>query len=138
MIRYTDSCQNITAKMLDGFFVGWPKPPSQDTHLKILKQSDHIELAIDEEQSKVVGFINAISDGVLSAYLPLLEVLPEYQHRGIGKELLRKILSRLDGLYMIDLVCDEGLKPFYESLGMKQMIAMSIRNFEQQCGKTDS
>lgn len=138
MISYTNSCQNITADMLAGFFVGWPNPPSRETHLKLLTQSAHIELAIDDERSCVVGFVNAISDDVLAAYLPLLEVLPEYQHRGIGTKLMKRILKQLGNIYMIDLVCDQGLTPYYESLGLKQMIAMSVRNFKYQSGISDS
>ncbi len=29
--------------------------------------------------TSVVGFVNALSDGRLSAYIPLLEVLPDYR-----------------------------------------------------------
>ena len=35
-----------------------------------------------DDAGRVVGFVTAISDGVLSAYIPLLEVLPEYQGAG--------------------------------------------------------
>ena len=41
-------------------------------------------IAIDENTNQVVGFVTAISDGVLSAYIPFLEVLPEYKSIGIG------------------------------------------------------
>ncbi|WP_218212220.1 GNAT family N-acetyltransferase, partial [Pseudomonas sp. 2822-15] len=81
----------MTEEMLQGFFVGWPNPPSSHTHLKLLEKSTHIVLAVDDENEQVVGFITAISDGVLSAYIPLLEVLTEYQGRGIGKELVRRM-----------------------------------------------
>ena len=57
-------------------------------------------------RTSVVGFVTAVSDGVLSAYIPLLEVLPEYQDRGIGSELMRRILEQLDDLYMVDVLCD--------------------------------
>jgi ribosomal protein S18 acetylase RimI-like enzyme len=65
----------------------------------------------------VIGFATAISDGVMSAYIPFLEVLPEYQRQGIGTELIRRLLGQLDGLYMVDLSCDAALQPFYERLG---------------------
>jgi len=56
---------------------------------------------------------------VLSAYIPLLEVLPEWQGRGIGTELMRRLLDRLRGLYMVDLCCDAELEPFYRRLGLQ-------------------
>lgn len=66
-----------------------------------------------------MGFINAISDQVLSAYIPLLEVLPEYQRRGIGQMLVSKLKEDLQTYYMIDICCDENVLPFYEEQGFK-------------------
>jgi len=73
-IEYTSNINSITPNMLTGFFAGWPNPPSPDIHLKILQNSYRAFVAIDRDINQVVGFINAISDGVLSAYIPLLEV----------------------------------------------------------------
>jgi ribosomal protein S18 acetylase RimI-like enzyme len=65
----------------------------------------------------------------MSAYIPLLEVLPEYQGSGIGSELVRRVLAPVGDLYMVDLACDEELVPFYERLGfMRVGAAMGIRN----------
>jgi len=135
MIRYTDSIEDITPDQLrSGFFKGWPNPPSPETHLKILKSSDHIVLAIDEEAGQVVGFITAISDGILSAYIPLLEVLPAYRKQGIGTELMRRLMEKLRDLYMVDLITGPELEHFYRRFGMKPAFGMSIRNFARQAG----
>ncbi|MFH1687946.1 MAG: GNAT family N-acetyltransferase [bacterium] len=134
MIVYTSSPGDLSPSQLEGFFVGWPKPPSREAHLKMLHQASHVVLAVDDEIGRVVGFVNAISDGVLAAYLPLLEVLPEYQGRGIGKELMRKILQEIGDLYIIDLVCDDGLVAYYEGFGFKPGRTMMIRNYERQAG----
>jgi len=135
MITYLEKIDDISHPQLAGFFEGWPNPPSSSTHLKILRQSDHIVLAFDNEADRVAGFINAVSDGVLSAYIPLLEVLQEYRGRGIGGELVRRMLRQLDGLYMIDLTCDKDKFPFYERFGMRQSTGMMIRNFNRQSGR---
>jgi ribosomal protein S18 acetylase RimI-like enzyme len=132
MIAFCTSVEGIEADQLKGFFVGWPNPPSCEKHLQILKNSYKIILAIDSENDNVVGFINAVGDDIMSAYIPLLEVLPEYQKRGIGQELVKRMLSELNGLYMIDLVCDKNLVAFYEKLGMETITAMMVRNFERQ------
>lgn len=135
MIRYEYSSEGITPEMLKGFFVGWPHPPSPEAHLKILQSAYKIVVAIDDETGNVVGFINAIGDGVMSAYIPLLEVLPEYKNRGIGSELVKRLLAELSDLYMIDLTCDTDLQPFYKRLGMQPYTGMMIRNFDRQdCG----
>lgn len=134
MIRYTRTTEGITADRLRGFFVDWPNPPSPDTHLRLLAESDEIVLAIDDETGNVVGFVTALTDGVLSAYIPLLEVLPAYQRRGIGTKLMRLVLHRLGELYMVDLCTEEEMRPFYERFGMEAMVGMAMRNHERQSG----
>jgi len=49
-------------------------------------------------------------------------------------ELVRRILDRLDGLYMVDLLCDKQLIPFYERLGMHGATGAMLRNHEYQAG----
>ncbi len=134
MITYIDSLADITPDKLPGFFVGWPDPPTPETHLRLLRQSYAVELAVDDAFGQVVGFITAISDGVLVAFIPLLEVLPDYQEQGIGTELTRRLLDRLSHLYAIDLICDTDVQPFYARLGMQPYTAMIRRNYDRQSG----
>ena len=68
-IEYRSDLSGITEDMLAGFFVGWPNPPDSATHLRILRSSYCAFVAVDRDCNRVVGFINAISDGVLSAYV---------------------------------------------------------------------
>ncbi len=132
-IIYTDTLDNLTADHLrGGFFVGWPNPPTPETHLRLLRGSDHIVLARDG--GPVVGCITAISDGVLAAYIPHLEVLPAYKGQGIGSELVRRMLDKLRDLYMIDLICDTDVQPFYARLGMRPYTGMIYRNYDRQSG----
>jgi ribosomal protein S18 acetylase RimI-like enzyme len=134
MISYIDTIQGIAAEQLQGFFVGWPNPPSPATHLRILAGNYAILLARDDATGAVVGFITSISDGVSCAYIPHLEVLPAYQGRGIGSELVRRMLERLRQIYMIDLICDSNVQPFYERLGMHPYTGMILRNYDRQSG----
>lgn len=134
MITYTDDLAGITAEQLRGFFADWPTPPTPHTHLRLLRGSDALELAKDETTGRVVGFVTAVSDGVLSAYIPLLEVLPAYQGRGIGSELVRRLLLKLQHLYMIDLLCDIDLQPFYQRQEMLPATGMMVRNYARQSG----
>ena len=132
MITYTDSLDTITSSELQGgFFVGWPNPPSPTNHYRILANSAAIVLARTADGT-VVGFITAVSDGVSCAYIPHLEVLPAYQGQGIGTTLVQQMLAKLRHLYMIDLVCDPAVQPFYERLGMRNVVGMVVRNYDRQ------
>ena len=134
MISYSETIAGIGAEHLQGFFVGWPNPPSPATHLRILAGSYAMLLARDDATGQVVGFITAISDGVSCAYIPRLEVLPAYQRSGIGSELVRRMLERLHDIYMIDLICDTDVQPFYARLGMQPYTGMILRNYDRQSG----
>jgi GNAT superfamily N-acetyltransferase len=116
MIEYREAADGIEPSQLQGFFVDWAVRPSSERHLEILNGSDHVVLALAGE--RVIGFVTAITDGVVSAFIPILEVLPQYQGQGIGSELMRRILGRLESLYMVDLCCDADLEPFYRRFGL--------------------
>lgn len=134
MIIYQDGVDGVTEELLVGFFVGWPNPPTPAVHLRLLRGSQHCVLARDGVGGPVVGFVNAVGDGVLSAYIPLLEVLPAYQGRGIGTALMARMLEQLRGFYMVDLLCDPELQPYYERLGMRPASGMLLRNYDRQSG----
>ena len=135
MINYTQNLDALKPEQLKGFFVDWPNPPSAQTHLRLLRTSDYALVAIDSKNEDVVGFVTALSDGVLSVYVSFLEVIPAYQGSGIGTELMRRLLELTQDLYAVDLLCDPDLQPFYERLGMRRAGGMFIRNYDKQAGE---
>ena len=126
VISYTSSIQGVTASQLHGFFEGWPNPPSPEEHLKLMRSSYRVVIA-RINGGLVVGFVTAISDGVLNAHIPLLEVLPEFRQQGVGTELMRRMLGHLDSLYAVDLMYDPDLQPFYDRLDFTESTGMIIR-----------
>ena len=124
-IKYIDSIEGITVGQLRGFFVGWKSPLTPERHYDLLRGSTHFIVALDED--KAAGFVTALSDGANSAFIPLLEVLPEYQKRGIGSELFQRMLVKLDGIANIDLTCDPDMQPFYKRFNMSRSQGMILR-----------
>ncbi|MDQ1374533.1 MAG: hypothetical protein QOJ09_1871 [Actinomycetota bacterium] len=109
-----------------GFSDGWRTPLAPEQHYAVLDRADHVVLALDGEV--VVGFATALSDGVLSAYIPLLEVLPSHRGRGIGTALIRRLLEEIGSLYMVDVMWDPEVVPFYARLGFTASGGGIIRN----------
>jgi GNAT superfamily N-acetyltransferase len=70
--------------------------------------------------SKLVGLGNAISDGYLVVYYPHLLVLPDYQGRGIGTELMRRLLASYEGFHQHILVADGRALDFYRKCGFER------------------
>lgn len=125
-MEYRTSALGVEPEHLLGFFDGWPSSPTPQQHLALLQGSSHVVVAHDEDQ--VVGFVTAISDGVLAAYIPLLEVRANRRDQGIGSELVRRMLAMLDDFYMVDVVCDPDLIPFYERFGLVPLAGLARRN----------
>ena len=44
------------------------------------------------------------------------------------------MLERLGDLYMVDLLCDAELQPFYARFGMRPAVGMLRRNYARQSG----
>ncbi len=129
MISYQYDIAGITEADMDPFFEGWPQKPEPPKRLEILKNSDYLVTARDG--AALIGFITAITDKTLSAYIPLLEVVPEYRKKGIGAELVKRMLEKLKDYYMVDLCCDEQLEDFYNKFGMSKVTGMIKRNYDR-------
>lgn len=134
MIIYTDTINDVQRKEISGFFAGWLNPPSSEVLLNLLKNSDYFVIAIDDQCNKAVGFITCLTDKILTVYIPLLEVLPEYQNMGIGSKLVEKIFKKLHNIYKIDLCCDKELQDYYARLGMDKIYGMTLIKYEYQSG----
>ena len=82
MVEYKIN-DNIEPGELDNFFHGWKSPPSIEIKEKLLNGSDLIVTARDA--GDLVGFLTAISDGAMHAFISLIEVLETHQSKGIGR-----------------------------------------------------
>lgn len=127
-VTYTTDLGPGLALRAEHFFVGWGRRPDDAQFAAALRGSHAVVVAVDGDE--VVGFVNAISDGVLAAFIPWLEVRPEYQSLGVGSELMRRMLDVLGGMYSVDLTCDRDLVPYYERLRFKPLDGMCRRNPE--------
>ncbi len=132
-MKYQTTLEGITPKHLVGFFQEWPTSPDPDTLLLILEHSDFFVLAVNEAE-QVIGLVNAITDKVFYAYIPLLEVLPDYQKQGIGEALIRRMKALLASFYAIDLCCDAALSDYYQKQGFSEVSGMILRNYAHQQG----
>ena len=52
--------------------------------------------------------------------------------KGIGTELMRRMMTKLGAIYAIDLICDKDVRGFYKKFGFRAGQAMMIRNYEVQ------
>ncbi len=80
---------------------------------------------------KLVGIIRAVGDGCSIVFIQDILVLPEYQHRGIGKKLIKTMLDCYPEVYQIELATDstEKTSSFYKSCGFLPYSEMGCEGF---------
>lgn len=67
---------------------------------------------------KLVGCVRVLSDLHFRSIIYDLAVLPEYQHKGIGKELVQRCINECESSEW--LVQTDMAKEFYEKIGFKE------------------
>lgn len=86
--------------------------------LKIaLKNSDKVISAWDG--NLLVGLMNSLSDGVMTAYFHYLLIRPEYQGRGIGKQMVAWMLEHYSDYSRKVLIAYDKETEFYKKMGFE-------------------
>ena len=116
-IDYRDT-HDVDLDQLAALFdaVGWQKRTTNRTRLSQLV-SGSLWVVSAWDGDGLVGFARAISDGAFNAYISTVAVLPAYQKRGIGRELVRRLVDNRDGIQFV-LHANERAYPFYLHIGL--------------------
>jgi GNAT superfamily N-acetyltransferase len=72
------------------------------------------------DEDRLVGLICAMDDGIMNAYVHYLLVHPDYQLKGIGKELVRHVKDHYKDYMRIVVVAYDGEAKFYEYCGFEK------------------
>ena len=80
---------------------------------------------------QLVGFVDSVSNGVTDAYIQDLIVRPDYQGKGIGTDLMKKMIASLKEkhIYIISVIFEERLKPFYDRFGFNTMLCGQMETY---------
>lgn len=72
------------------------------------------------QAARLIGFGRAISDGVYQGAVYDVAIVPEFQKKGIGTIIMKKIMQRLSGCNII-LYAAPGKEEFYKTLKLRKM-----------------
>lgn len=113
-IAYRDD-HDVDLDQLAQLFVtaGWPHRAADRSKLALLV-SRSFYVSTGHDGDRLVAFARALSDGVSNAYVSTVCVLPEYRGRGIGREVIRRMVEREEGgAIRWVLHARKELHPFY-------------------------
>ena len=129
--QYKD-IKNFQSIDLENLFlsVKWVSGNHPDKLVVAMENSDTVFSAWDNK--KLVGLINSLDDCCMTVYVHFLLVHPEYQGKGIGKELLRMVNNKYKDYLRVVLIADEEETGFYQNNGFDLAVgtkAMFINRF---------
>ena len=125
MLTYSDT-KTFTAEELGGLFssVGWESAKYPDRLARAMKGFATVFSA--REEGRLAGLLAAMDDGEMTAYIHYLLVLPAFQGRGIGRQLLRMALGRYRGYTRVVLHAEGKASTFYSALGFFHLDAVCM------------
>jgi GNAT superfamily N-acetyltransferase len=111
--------KNFPCKELQDLFlsVEWDSGHYPDKLKKAIENSHTVYSAWDND--KLAGLINSLSDGVMTVYFHYLLVRPEYQGRGIGKELVKLMLEEYKDIARKAVIAYDREVEFYKKCGFE-------------------
>jgi aralkylamine N-acetyltransferase len=102
----------------------WSEEPDARQRIPALITGSFCFMVARLQDGRIAGMARLLSDGVSDAYIQDVVVLPEWRGRGIGRELVRRLVEhcRSNGIGWIGLIAEPGTRHFYEDLGFKALL----------------
>lgn len=95
--------------------VEWSSGEYPEKLVIAMKNFDTVYSAWDGDE--LVGLISVMDDGIMNAYIHYLLVKPDYQLKGIGKELVKRVTDHYKDYLRIVVICLMENVKFYEYCG---------------------
>lgn len=97
--------------------VNWSSARHPERLRQAIRNSHHVVTAWSG--ARLVGLMNALSDGTMTAYFHYLLVDPAFQSRGIGRELVARMVAHYRDCSRLLLVAYKEEVTFYERCGFR-------------------
>lgn len=103
--------------------VGFGRPNLKQIEIALENSFYSVSVEMD---GKIIGMGRIVGDGARIFYLQDIFIHPKYQRRGIGTEIVKKLLVYIDNLQledcniMVGLMAAKEKEAFYEKFGFKK------------------
>ena len=121
MINYSIEKIPSASQVIDVFKAsGIIRPVDQPTRIEqMIKNSNLIVTAW--EGKTLLGIARSLTDYCFACYLSDLAVRKEYQHQGIGKELVRLTREKIESQSMLLLLSAPAAMEYYPKIGFEKV-----------------
>ncbi|MCP4450296.1 MAG: GNAT family N-acetyltransferase [Planctomycetes bacterium] len=111
------NCKELPAEQVLPLYraLQWSAAEKPDRLLKALAGSHSVVTAWHGD--RLVGLGNTLSDGFLVVYYSHMCVHPDFQGRGIGREIAERLKQRYADFHQHSVLADGEAVGFYEKLG---------------------
>ncbi len=110
--------QDVEAATVLPHRTNWGKRVADPVVFKELVARSQLAL-VAEIDGQVVGFLRALTDGILSGCIPMVVVAGERRGQGIGSALVRTAMGEKPEITGVLRAGRDGVSAFYEKLGFK-------------------
>ena len=129
-LEWTYSSEGVDWEELYRLYLAAPLGHQAPSDLKVAFSNSMFKcFAYDSGRLIAVG--RAVADGRDCSYISGVAVHPDYQGKGIGKEVVTRLVTLSKGHKKIILYAAPGKEPFYRKLGFKRM-ATAMAIFQDQ------
>ena len=111
---------HFSKKQLENLFlsVEWSSGHFPEKLVIAMKNFETVYSAWDGD--RLVGLVCAMDDGIMNVYVHYLLVHPDYQLKGIGKQLVERIKNHYKDYMRIVVVAYDAEMKFYEYCGFEK------------------
>jgi ribosomal protein S18 acetylase RimI-like enzyme len=127
-IAFIENPSSVSIERLVNLYrcVGWDTPRSHDfTAIQESFTGSSYVLLATRQCGEIIGYIRVLSDGARSTWIPEVVVHPEYQRKGLGKELVSTAMKQFHHT-TIFLAAFPGHEKFWMQCGLAPRISMMV------------
>jgi GNAT superfamily N-acetyltransferase len=120
-LELDDSKDRIDQGAVHGFLSEesyWAAGRARETQDRLVREASRVVGLYDGDRQ--IGFCRAFTDGLATAYLADVYVLPEYRGRGLGEELVREMIDNGPYADVKWLLHTTDAHPLYRKFGFAE------------------
>lgn len=132
-LKWLDNSDNIDWDEVSNLYKIAPLGNKRPNDLKIAFSNSMYKYFV-YLNNQLVGVGRALADGVDCSYICDVAIHPDYQGKGIGKDIVNKLTEQSKHYNKIILFASSGKEEFYSKLGYYKMnTAMAIFKNHEKC-----